>query len=153
VVSLSDIAAMPEIHGKGRTYAQWVMDREVHPQAPEGTQTRAGMIWDRPAVEAFLETWKPRKGPQDKCDLGHPMVVLPSGRRYCPTCDRDRHGDQKKRDAALAVTVPCPDCRARAGRTCTGIVADGPGKQLRAPHRARVVTARSLQATKNEAVT
>jgi hypothetical protein len=102
VVSLSDIAAMPEIHGKGRTYAQWVMDREVHPQAPEGTQTAAGMIWHRPAVEAFLAVWEPQKGPQATCDRNHPMKESPSGRRYCPTCDVRRHKEKRQRDKAAS---------------------------------------------------
>ena len=89
---------MPEIQGKGRTYAQWVMDRKVHPDAPEGTQTDAGMIWDRPAVEAFLAVWEPQKGPQATCDRNHPMKVMPNGRRYCPTCDVRRHKEKRQRD-------------------------------------------------------
>jgi hypothetical protein len=141
VVSLSDIAAMPEIQGKGRTYAQWVMDREVHPQAPEGTQTAAGMIWHRPEVVAFLKAWKPRKGPQDECDLGHPMVVSPSGRRYCPTCDVHRHLDQRDRDRAAALTFPCNDCKAGTGQPCFKPAPAGSGKpprSLLAPHKARL---------------
>ena len=97
MVSLSDIAAKL---GKDKSYAQFVMDREIHPEAPVGTQTAAGMIWHRPEAWAFLEVWEPQKGPQATCDKGHPMKESPSGRRYCPTCDVRRHKEKRERDRA-----------------------------------------------------
>jgi hypothetical protein len=107
VVAHGDVSQMlavaRDMDGHGvydRFRAKWVMNREVHPDAPEGTQSAAGMIWDRPVVEAFLEAWKPQKGPQATCDRNHPMKESPSGRRYCPTCDVRRHKEKRERDRA-----------------------------------------------------
>jgi hypothetical protein len=97
------LAVARDMDGHGvydRFRGRWLMNREVHPQAPEGTQTAAGMIWHRPAVEAFLAVWEPQKGPQATCDQGHPMKESPSGRRYCPTCDVRRHKEKRERDRA-----------------------------------------------------
>src|ERR1035441_7618763 len=101
VVSLSGVARLAVDAGLGekdKSYAQWLMDRKVHPQAPEGTQTDAGMVWWRTEVVAFLAVWEPRKGPQATCDRNHPMKESPSGRRDCPTCDVRRHKEKRQRD-------------------------------------------------------
>jgi hypothetical protein len=61
VVSIGDIAAMAAV---SKERARQLMDRRTHPGAPEGRQTAAGEIWDRPAVIAHfvalgrVKTWE-----------------------------------------------------------------------------------------------
>jgi hypothetical protein len=97
VVALSDIAGMA---GRPRDQVWKKLMGLRGPPVPEseGTQTAAGMIWDRPEVVAFLEVWEPQKGPQATCDRNHPMKVMPNGRRYCPVCDVRRHKEKRQRD-------------------------------------------------------
>lgn len=61
VVSISDIGRMA---GVTRQRASQIMDRRIHPDAPESAQTGAGAIWDRQAVADYLlslgrpKTWE-----------------------------------------------------------------------------------------------
>jgi hypothetical protein len=138
-VSLGDIAAMPELDGRGKSYAQWFMNQ---PGAPVGTPTRSGRIWARPAVRKFIETWEPgwhpSKGPRGTCDQGHTLEVRDDGTRIpCRICDGVRHDTDTARQStatgmralrarrtAETLEIPCDEedggCGAGPGELCSG---------------------------------